>query len=116
MVAYALSQTAPTGTGLTGFYYTNASSTYTNAVNFHPTNLFLTTNDSFIDFTWGPTNTPNLSDGNYTVRWTGQVEPQYSETYFFQTRQQQRHVIVPEWVRQPDAKRDDVKKGRIGDR
>ena len=76
----------PTGTGLTGFYFTNASSTYTNAINFHPTNLFLNTNDAFIDFSWGPTNTPNLSDGNYTVRWTGQVEPQYSETYFFQTR------------------------------
>jgi hypothetical protein len=76
----------PTGTGLTGNYYTNANSTYTNAVNFHPTNLFLTTNDLLIDFTWGPATTPNLSNGNYTVRWTGQVQPQYSETYFFETR------------------------------
>jgi hypothetical protein len=76
----------PTGTGLTGNYYTNASTTYTNAINFNPTNLFLTTNDTVIDFTWGPAITPNLSNGNYTVRWTGQVEPQYSETYFFETR------------------------------
>ncbi len=77
----------PTGNGLTGYYYTNASSTYTNAINFHPTNLFLTTNDAFIDFTWGSTNLAiNLSNGNYCVRWIGQVQPQYSETYFFETR------------------------------
>jgi hypothetical protein len=76
----------PTGTGLTGNYYTNASGTYTNPVNFNPANLFHTTNDAVIDFAWGPASTPNLSNGNYTVRWTGQVQPQYSETYFFETR------------------------------
>ena len=27
-----------------------------------------------------------LSNGFYTVRWTGQVRPQYSETYVFETR------------------------------
>lgn len=76
----------PAGTGLTGQYYTNASSTYTNVVNFNATNLFLTTNDAIIDLTWGPALSPNLSNGNYTVRWTGQVEPQYSETYYFEAR------------------------------
>jgi len=76
----------PTGTGLTGSYYTNASATYTNLVNFNATNLFLTTNDAMIDFTWGTNTSPNLLNGNYTVRWTGQVQPQYSETYFFETR------------------------------
>ncbi len=76
----------PTGTGLTGQYYTNASSTYTNALNLNPTNLFLTKDDAVINFVWGPATTPNLSNGYYTVRWTGQVEPQYSETYFFETR------------------------------
>lgn len=76
----------PTGTGLTGLYYTNASSTYTNPINFHATNLFLTTNDGVIDFTWSTNTTPNLANGNYTVRWTGQIQPQYSETYFFETR------------------------------
>ena len=76
----------PTGTGLTGYYYTNASSTYTNAVNFNATNLFLTTNDAFIDFTWSTNTSPNLANGNYTVSWSGQVQPQYSETYFFETR------------------------------
>lgn len=73
----------PSGTGLLGQYYTNSSSTYTNAANFNPTNLFLTRVDPVIDFNWGPTNSPNLSNGLYTVRWTGQVQPQYSENYVF---------------------------------
>ncbi|HEX4263551.1 MAG TPA: DUF1800 family protein [Verrucomicrobiae bacterium] len=75
-----------TGAGLTGYYYTNSSATYTNPANFNPANLFLTTNDSMINFSWGPATTPNLSNGFYTVRWNGQVEPQYSETYVFETR------------------------------
>jgi hypothetical protein len=74
----------PSGTGLTGEYFTNASATYTNVVNFNPANLFLTTNNPVIDFVWGPATAPNLSNGNYTVRWNGQVEPQYSELYFFE--------------------------------
>jgi len=74
----------PLGTGLLGNYYTNSSSTYTNAANFNPTNLILTRVDPGINFVWGPTNlAPNLSNGFYTVRWTGQIEPQYSETYVF---------------------------------
>lgn len=77
----------PTGAGLTGYYYTNSSSTYTNPINFHATNLFLITNDTLIDFTWGSTNHAiNLSNANHCVRWLGQVQPQYSETYFFETR------------------------------
>ena len=69
---------APTGTGLTGNYFTNCSATYTNTINFNPANLILTTNDPVISFRWGPTNTPNLSNGFYCARWTGQVSPQYS--------------------------------------
>jgi uncharacterized protein (DUF1800 family) len=74
-----------TGTGLTGNYFTNSSVTYTNPANFNPTNLFLTRTDSAISFTWTNGTSPNLSNGLYTVRWTGQIEPQYSETYFFDT-------------------------------
>jgi len=76
----------PTGTGLTAEYYTNSSSTYVNPVNFHPTNLFLTTNDPVLDFRWSAALYPNLSNANATVRWTGQVQPQYSEVYYFETR------------------------------
>lgn len=74
------------GTGLLGQYYTNSSSTYTNSRNFNPTNLFLTRVDPVIDFTWTNGTSPNLSNGLYTVRWTGQVQPQFSETYFFDVR------------------------------
>ena len=76
------SQTAK-GSGLTGQYYTNASATYANAVNFNPANLKLTRTDTNIDFTWGNTSVPIANNGYYCVRWTGQVQPQYSETYFF---------------------------------
>ena len=75
------------GTGLLGQYYTNSSTTYTNSNNFNPTNLFLTRVDPVINFIWGPTNPPpNLSNGLYTVRWTGQVQPQFSDLYVFDVR------------------------------
>jgi uncharacterized protein (DUF1800 family) len=71
------------GTGLLGEYYTNSSTTYTNANNFNPTNLFLTRVDPDIDFDWTNGTSPDLSNGLYSVRWTGQVQPQFSETYVF---------------------------------
>ncbi len=46
------------GTGLLGQYYTNSSTTYTNAANFNPTNLFLTRIDPVIDFVWGANQSP----------------------------------------------------------
>ncbi|MDB6022445.1 MAG: hypothetical protein JWQ04_2302 [Pedosphaera sp.] len=73
------------GTGLLGQYYTNSSATYTNSLNFRATNLFLTRIDPAVDFIWSTNLTPNLSNGAYTVRWTGQVRPQYSENYIFDT-------------------------------
>jgi len=75
--------TTPIGTGLTGQYYTNASTTYSSAANFNPANLKLTRVDTNIDFTWGTTTSPIANNGYYCVRWTGQIMPQYSETYFF---------------------------------
>jgi hypothetical protein len=73
----------PEGFGLTGYYYTNSSTTYTSTNNFNTNNLFLTRIDTNMDFTWGPATTPNLSNGLYSVRWIGQVQPQYTETYYF---------------------------------
>ncbi len=74
----------PNGTGLTGQYFINASSTYSNSVNFNPTNLELTRVDPTVDFVWGNNSIPITNNGGYyTVRWTGQVQPQYSETYYF---------------------------------
>ncbi len=71
------------GTGLLGQYYTNSSTTYTSANNFNPTNLFLTRVDPVIDFDWTNGTVPDLSNGLYTVRWTGQIQPQFSEPYVF---------------------------------
>jgi hypothetical protein len=76
----------PSGTGLSGTYYTNSSTTYTNVANFNPTNIILTRVDPFIDFTYTNGPTPNLTNGLYSVRWVGQVLPQYSETYYFAVR------------------------------
>jgi hypothetical protein len=77
----------PTGTGLAGYYFTNSSTTYTNTNNFNPANLITNRLDPVIDFVWGGTNPPpSLSNGLYTVRWTGQVQPQYSEAYFFDVK------------------------------
>jgi uncharacterized protein (DUF1800 family) len=73
----------PHGTGLLGLYYTNSSITYTNGNNFNPTNLFYTNIDPVIDFIWTNGTSPDLSNGLYSVRWTGEVQPQFSETYYF---------------------------------
>lgn len=75
----------PKGLGLLGTYYTNASSTYTSTRNFDPANIRLTRLDAGIDFSFNTTN-PIPNAGYFGVRWTGQVQPQYSERYFFVPR------------------------------
>ena len=39
-----------------------------------------------VDFNWTNGTSPDLSNGLYTVHWTGQVQPQFSETYFFDVK------------------------------
>ncbi len=75
-----------TGTGLTGQYFTNSSSTYSSNANFNATNLMFTRVDPMVNFIWPATNPPFTKGTNYTIRWTGQVQPQYSETYVFDTK------------------------------
>ncbi|MBH8576603.1 PQQ-dependent sugar dehydrogenase [Nostocaceae cyanobacterium CENA369] len=67
---------AGTGTGLNAEYYDNQ--------NF--TNLKLTRVDPTVNFNWGK-GSPAASIGadTFSVRWTGQVEAKYSETYNFFT-------------------------------
>ena len=62
------------GTGLQGVYFNDV--TLTTPV--------LTRTDSTVNFTWGSDSpgTGVISDA-FTVRWTGQVEPRYSEEYTF---------------------------------
>jgi hypothetical protein len=74
----------PSGTGLTGQYYTNCNTTnYSSPLNFATANIKMTRLDPTVDFTWGTTALPFPNNGYYCVRWTGQVQPQYSEKYFF---------------------------------
>lgn len=73
---------APAGTGLTGYYYTNSSPTYSSSANFNAANLKFTRVDPNVDFTWSTT-TPFTNSGYFCVRWLGQVQPQYSELYYF---------------------------------
>lgn len=74
----------PSGKGLTAQYFTNSSPTYTNSVNFSPGNLVLTRTDPVVDFNWSNNASfPITSGGYYTIRWTGQIQPEYSETYYF---------------------------------
>src|SRR5260221_3200439 len=42
--------------------------------------------DPALNFTWGTTTAPFTNKGYYSIRWTGQVQPEFSETYFFDTR------------------------------
>ncbi|MFO8006741.1 MAG: PA14 domain-containing protein, partial [Candidatus Brocadiia bacterium] len=65
------------GDGLTGDYYDNMDFT----------SHALTRVDPTVNFDWG-SGSPDASMGadTFSVRWTGQVEPLYSETYTFTTR------------------------------
>ena len=72
---------AGNGTGLTGAYYAN----HTSASPFTGLPVLVQTNAT-INFNWGTTGpNPLVGATNFTVRWTGALQPQYNETYSFQT-------------------------------
>ena len=61
--------------------------------------------DSTIDFNWGG-GAPigNIGENTFSVRWTGQIKPRYSETYTFQTTSDDgvrlwvdNRLIIDEW-------------------
>jgi hypothetical protein len=65
---------AGSGTGLRGEYY--------NKKDF--TRLALTRTDATVNFDWGKdAPAPEVQKNAFSVRWTGQVQPRYSETYTF---------------------------------
>jgi hypothetical protein len=68
------------GTGLLGQYYANT----------FPGNPFigspLVRTDSVVNFNWNSSSPdPSIPASNYTVRWTGLVQPLFNETYTFYT-------------------------------
>ncbi|HYG74751.1 MAG TPA: PA14 domain-containing protein [Planctomycetota bacterium] len=67
---------AGTGSGLLGEYYDNA--------NF--TNLKFTRVDPTVNFNWsGGQPDPAIGKDTFSIRWGGQIEPQFTETYTFYT-------------------------------
>ncbi|WP_248930455.1 fibronectin type III domain-containing protein [Paenibacillus hamazuiensis] len=74
------------GIGLKGQYFDNEDLT----------NLKTTRIDDTIDFNWNQASpAQGIQDGVFSVRWTGQVEPAFSETYTFYT---EAHGGVRLWV------------------
>src|ERR1043166_3568451 len=72
----------PTGTGLLGQYYDNASTTYTNATNF--TNLKITRVDPTINFNWGqgrPYTT--VTQDMFSASWDGILVPTTNGNFVF---------------------------------
>jgi glucose/arabinose dehydrogenase len=65
------------GTGLAATYYNNANFTGTTVVRTDPT----------VNFDWASGSpAPALGANTFSARWTGQVQPQFSETYTFYTQ------------------------------
>src|SRR5215217_2882077 len=92
------STTVGTGIGLHGQYFDNMNST----------NLKVTRTDATVNYNWGG-GTPDGSIGvdTFTTRWTGKVEPQYSQTYTFYTETDDGvrlwvngQLIIDKWIDQ----------------
>ena len=85
------------GTGLTGKYFNNSSATYSpNQTTIFGGAVQMNRTDGTVDFTsgvngWGTATgpvgmSPASTAGAFSVRWTGQILPQYSENYFIDFR------------------------------
>jgi hypothetical protein len=77
LVVTATAVAVGTGTGLQGQYYDNLDFT----------GLKLTRTDATVNFDWGSGSPdPGIGADTFSVRWIGQVQPRYSQTYTFYTR------------------------------
>jgi hypothetical protein len=93
-----------TGTGLKGDYFTNTGLSGSPA---------LSRTDATVNFNWSSTPPdPVIPLGNYSVRWTGQVQPQAGETYTFYTSTDDGArlwvngiQLVNDWTDHPDTER-----------
>ena len=71
------------GSGLPGQYWTNTTAAAFTNVSFN-TPATLVRTDAVVNFNWSSTGPdPGIGQSNFTARWTGAVQPQYSETYTF---------------------------------
>lgn len=89
------------GTGLQGAYYSNQLKTFNDPAT-------LVRIDTNINFNWGNgAPDPAISADDFTVRWTGSVQPQFNETYTFYTTTDDGvrlwvngRLLVDEWIDQ----------------
>lgn len=106
------------GTGLTGKYFNTSSSTYSpTQVSIYGGTVAMSRTDATVDFTngvngWGSTGGPTgMSPASattaFSVRWTGQILPQYSETYTIDFRSDDSakvwvngQLLIDRWVGQ----------------
>jgi hypothetical protein len=66
-----------TGTGLSATYYNNSNFTGTSFARVDPA----------VNFFWGAgAPAPSIGADTFSVRWTGQVQPQFTQTYTFYTQ------------------------------
>ncbi|MBI4325651.1 MAG: hypothetical protein HY674_10355, partial [Chloroflexi bacterium] len=99
---FAFTDTA-TYAGLRGEYYDNADFTA----------LKVTRLDAAVDFNWGSGSPdPAVAADSFSVRWTGLVEPRFSETYTFYTVTDDGvrlwvngQLLVNDWTDHPPAER-----------
>jgi glucose/arabinose dehydrogenase len=74
---YRATTAAGTGKGLSGTYFDGLGFTGSTVTRVDPT----------IDYTWGAAApAPSIGPDTFSVRWTGQVEAQYSQVYTFYTQ------------------------------
>ncbi len=89
------------GTGLVGDYFSFQAQTF-----YEPPTLERV--DPTINFNWGADSPdPSISVDTFTVRWTGMVQPLYSQTYTFYTKTDDGvrlwvngQLLVDKWVNQ----------------
>jgi hypothetical protein len=87
---------AGSGTGLTGNYF--------NGMNFQTS--VLNRVDSTINFNWGTGSPdPNVNSDQFSVRWTGQIQPLYTDTYTFDLNSDNgrrlwvnNQLIIDQWI------------------
>lgn len=87
------------GTGLTGRYFDNADLT----------NPKLTRLDPIVDFDWASGSPdPSIDPNTFSVRWTGLLQPGYSQTYTFYTNTDDgvrlwidANLLIDKWLDQP---------------
>jgi len=95
------------GTGLLGSYWSNTTSAiFTNLTFTNPPTLVRT--DAMVNFNFGSAGpAPSVGKSNYAVRWTGCVQPQFSEPYTFYTTSDDGvllyingQLVINDWVNQ----------------